>query len=150
MRPCARDPLDLSPRLFEFGRRIDADNATRPLLTGEAGDHPGMRGARHTADDDRVEEDAELGLLLGDLVGPASEPEPTELVVRCTGWDRVRSSTRAPDIVERCLPAVLEPDPESGLDEVDLSAHDSRQQDVAHPVVDRVRPVHPTFLDEAA
>ena len=55
------------------------------VLRGEAGDHPGLRRAGHGADDDRVEEDAQLGLLLGDLVGPAGEAEPAERMVGGAG-----------------------------------------------------------------
>ena len=54
------------------------------------------------------------------------------------GRDRVRrTAARARTSSSACLPAVLEPDAETGLDQLDVRAHDPRQQDVADPVVDR-------------
>jgi len=50
-------------------------------------------GAGHRADDDRIEEDAELPLLLRDLKGPVREAESTERVLRRTGRDAVRDTT---------------------------------------------------------
>ena len=75
------------------------------VLRREAGDHPGLRRAGDRADDDRVEEDAELRLLLGDLVGPAREAEPAERMVGRAGRDRVRLAAALLDRRERVLPA---------------------------------------------
>src|ERR1700738_2884941 len=47
---------DLRPGLIDPGRCVDAQHAARPVLAGEAGDHPGVGGPGDTADDDRVEE----------------------------------------------------------------------------------------------
>ena len=65
------------------------------------------------------------------------------------GRDRVRHAAVGANLVERVLPALLEADPEPGLDECYLGAHDSRQQDVADSVVHRVRPIDPTLLHQA-
>src|SRR5690606_957866 len=52
------------------------------------------------------------------------------------------------DALDGLGPAVLVADAELRPDEPDLGAHDARQQDVAHLVVDRVGPVDPALLDE--
>ena len=114
------------------------------------GDHPGLGAAGHRADDDRVEEDAELALLVGDLVGPVRVPEAAERVIRRPGRDRVRLAASIADLGQRLLPALLEPDPEAGLDQPDVRADQAADEDVADPVIDRVRPVHPALLDEDA
>jgi hypothetical protein len=129
---------------------VDADHPPRALLAGEPGDHPGLRAAGDRAHDHRVEEDAELALLRLDLVGPAREAEAAELVVRGAGRDRVRRAARGLDVGERLLPALLEADPEPGLDEAHVGAHDPAELDVADAVVDDVRPVDPALLHEDA
>ena len=123
----------------------------RPLLHGEAGDHPRLRRARDRADDDRVEEDAELALLLRDLVRPAGEAEPAERMVGRAGRDRVRLAAR---LLDRSASASCQlgrnADVEAGVDEADVGAHDPREQDVADLVVDGVGPVDPVLLHEHA
>ena len=52
------------------------------------------------------------------------------------------------DILERLLPALLEADPEARRMEADLRTHEARHQDVPHPVIRDIGPVHPVFLDE--
>ena len=96
----------------------------RPVLAGEPGDHPGLGRAGHAADDDRVEEDAELALLLLDLVGPVGEAETAERVVRGAGRDGVRRAAARLHVLERRLPRVLEPDAEAGRVEAYVGAHD--------------------------
>ena len=86
------------------------------LLQGrEAGDHARVRGPGHRADDDRVEEDAELLLLLGDLEGPVGETEPSERVLGSAGRDAVRRSAGLLDLTQRVLPRAADADVEAGL-----------------------------------
>ena len=66
------------------------------FLGSEPRDHPRLGGAGHRADDDRVEEDAELALLLCHLVSPACETEPAERMIRGTRGNRVRLSAALP------------------------------------------------------
>ena len=80
--------------------------ARRVLQRGEAGDHAGVRGAGDRAHDDRVEEDAELLLLLGDLVRPVGEAEPAERVLGRAGRDRVRRAAGVLDVA-RARPATM-------------------------------------------
>ena len=108
-----------------------------------------MRRAGDGADDDGVEE-AELALLLGHLVGPASEAEPAERVVGGAGRNRIRLAARLLDRRERVLPAPSDPDVEAGRVEPHVRTHDPREEDVADLVVDDVRPVHPVLLHEDA
>lgn len=54
-----------------------------------------------------------------------------------------------PDVVQRALPAVLELDAEAGLDQLDVGTHDPGQQNVAHSVADRIRPVDPALLHQS-
>ena len=68
------------------GRRLSAVSSQGR----EAGDHAGVRGASHRAHDDRVEVDAELVFLLGDLECPIGEAESAERVLRSAGRDAVR------------------------------------------------------------
>jgi hypothetical protein len=112
-------------------------------------DHPGLRGPCDGADDDRVEEDAEFLLLLLHLVGPVGEAQSAQSMVGRSGRDGVGDTAGRADLFQRVLPAFLEPDAEAGLDQFDLGAHDPRQQDVADPVVHRIRPVDPTLLHQA-
>ena len=74
---------------------------------------PACVRAGDRADDDRVEEDAELALLLLDLVRPAGEAEPAERMVGRAGRDRVRRAAARLDVGERLLPALLEADAEA-------------------------------------
>src|SRR5699024_4206845 len=46
------------------------------------------------------------------------------------------------------LPALLEADAEPGFYELDLGAHDPRQDNVADPIVHRIRPVDPALLHQ--
>jgi len=70
-------------------------------------------------------------------------------VVGGTGRDRVRGTTLGADFLQGVLPAFLEADPEAGLDEFDVSAHDPGEQDVTDPVIHRIGPVHPALLNQA-
>ena len=124
LRRAARDPRDLLPRLPDCRRAVDPDDVAWPLLAGEAGDHPGLGRAGHRADDDRVEEDAQLGLLGRDLVGPAGEPVTAERMVGCARGDRVRLPARLLHGFECLLPAPPEADVEACLREPDVGAHD--------------------------
>ena len=85
----AGDARDLVARPVDRRRPVDAEHAPLALLPREAGNHPGLRRTGHGADDDRVEEDAQLGLLLLDLVGPVGESQPAERSLnRFPGADR--------------------------------------------------------------
>src|SRR3954447_25517024 len=130
------------------GRGVDADHAARAILVSEAGDHARVGGAGDRADHDRVEEDAELGLLLGDLARPVGEPEDAEAVLGRAGRDAVRPAAGRAHVLQRALPRVADADVEAGRIELDVRAHDPREQDVADLVVDRVGPVDPLLRDE--
>jgi hypothetical protein len=119
-------------------------------MPGEARDHPRLRRAGDRADDDRVEEDAELRLLLGDLVCPAREAVAAEWMVGRAGRDRVRLAAARLDVGERLLPARPEPDVEAARVEPHVGAHDPREQDVPDLVVDGVGPLDPVLLHEHA
>src|SRR5262249_56692761 len=95
-------------------------------------------------------EDAERGLLLGDLLRPAHVPEAAEPVVGGSRGDRVRLPAPRFDVLDRLLPALLEADSELGPDEPHLRPENPREQDVPHPVVHRVRPLDPALLEEDA
>src|SRR3569833_2079982 len=103
-RGAARDPRDLLPRLQHGRAAVDPEDAPLPVLAGEAGDHPRLRRARDGADDDRVEEDAELALLGLDLVCPPCEAVAAEWVSGRAGRDRVRLPSARLDVGERLLP----------------------------------------------
>ena len=133
-----------------LAERVDPDDAAAARLPREARDHPGLGAPGDGAHDDRVEENAELPLLLLDLLRPLREAETAQPVVRRAGRDGVRPSAAGLDVPDRPLPAFLEPDPEPRLHEPDVRAHHPAQQDVAHPVVDGVGPVHPALLDQHA
>ena len=64
--------------------------------------------------------------------------------------NRVRRAAGLLDVVDRLFPALLEADAEAGLHEPHVGAHDAAEHDVADPVVDDVRPVHPALLHEHA
>ena len=112
------------------------------------GDHAGVGRPGDGADDDRVEEDAELGLLLLHLLRPLREAEPAERVLRGAGRDAVRRAAGVTDLLHRLLPRRADADVEAGGVEADVGAHDPRQQDVADLVVDGVRPVDPLLLHQ--
>ncbi len=103
-RGATRDPRDLIPRLRNGRRPVDPEHAPLLVLQRKAGDHPGLRRAGDRADDDRVEEDVELALLVGDLLGPPREPVAAERMVGRTGRDRVRLAAPSLDVRERLLP----------------------------------------------
>src|SRR5581483_5448205 len=107
------------------------------------GDHARLRRAGDGADDDRVEEEAELRLLTCDLLRPARVAEPAQRVVGRPRGDRVRLAARRLDVGERLLPALLEADPEVRLLEPHVGAEDPTEEDVPDAVVDRVRPLDP-------
>ena len=77
------DTLRLLRRVERGGEHlsVDAEHRSFPFLKGEAGDHAGLGRAGNGADDDRVEEDAELALLRLHLHGPAREAVTAERVV---------------------------------------------------------------------
>ncbi len=143
-------PRDLCERLRRPGRAVDAQHAPLALLRGEPDHHPGLRAARDRAHDDGVEEDAQLPLLLGDLARPARVAEPAERVIRRARRDRVRLAAAGLDVGQRRLPALLEPDPEAGLDQPHVGAEDAAELDVPDAVVHGVRPVDPALLHEHA
>jgi hypothetical protein len=70
----AGDPADLVAGLVDRRRGVDPEHPARAaagvLEGGEPSDHASVRRAGDRADDDGVEDDAELLLLLDDLVGP--------------------------------------------------------------------------------
>ena len=84
-------------------------------------------------------------LLLSHLIGPVSEPQPAEPVLGRTGGDAVRLTPSLLHLTKRVLPRRADTDVEPGRVEPDISAHDPRQQDIAHLVVDRVVPLQPIF-----
>ena len=141
--------VDLLARLggLRRRRRCRAPGAAgrRPARGGEAGDHAGLRAAGHRADDDRVEEDAELALLLGDLVRPAREAEPAERVVGGAGRDRVRrAAARRTISASACSQLSLKPMPKPGLHQAHVGADEPAEQDVADLVVDARRASRPS------
>src|SRR6185437_13634365 len=86
----AGDPGNLVAGLPDRRRGIDAKDSSGatlgPLIQGrEAGDHAGMGGAGHRADNDRVEEDTQLLLLLRDLKCPVGEAESSKRVLGRAG-----------------------------------------------------------------
>ena len=111
----AGDLLHLGARLGDLRGRVDAEHAARPVLSGEPGDHAGVGAAGHGAHDDRVEVDAELLLLLVDLVGPVREPQSAQSGGRTrrpgSGTGCRRRSAPPPG---RSPSSVLEPDAEAG------------------------------------
>ncbi len=120
------------------------------MLRREPGDHSRLGRAGDGADDDRVEEDTELALLGGDLIGPARETETTERMVGASRRDCVRPAASLGDGRERFLEARPEADIETGCDEPHVRAHDPREEDVPDTVVDDVRPVDPVLADDDA
>ena len=142
------DPLHLRAGLLELGRGVDADHPARAVLAGEAGDHPGVGGAGDGADDDRVEEDAELASCCATSRAQLAKPSPPRrwseapagMAYGVPPAARTSSSARSQQS--------LDADAEAGRVEPDVGAHDPREQDVADPVVDRVRPVHPALLHQ--
>ena len=146
----AGDPQHLGVRLGGLGRAVDADHAPAAALEGEPGDHAGLRRAGDRADDDRVEEDAEIALLLRHLDRPAGEAEAAERMVGGAGRDRVRLAAGLLHVAQRLLPRLLEADAEAGLDEPHVGAAEARHEDVADPVVGDVGPVDPALLHQHA
>ena len=149
-RGVTRDPQHLRVRLGGLRRAVDAEHAAAAALEGEAGDHAGLRRARDGADDDRVEVDAEIAFLLGQLDRPAREAEAAERMVGGTGRDRVRLAARLLHVAQRLLPRLLEADAEAGLDQPHVGAAEPRHEDVADPVVGHVGPVDPALLYQHA
>jgi hypothetical protein len=111
---------------------------------------PGVGRAGDRAHDDRVEEDAEGLLLLGDLEGPVGESEPTERVFGGAGGDRVGRAAAGLDLAQGVLPRVADADVEAVRVQARVGAHHPREQDVADLVVHRVVPGDPLLLHEAA
>jgi hypothetical protein len=95
-----------------------------------------------------VEEEPQFLFLLLDLVGPVREAEAAQPVVGRARRDGVRAAPGGPDVLQRLLPAGLDADAEALVDQPDVGPHDPGEQDVAHPVVDRVGPVNPVLLDQ--
>ena len=71
-------------------------------------------------------------------------------MVRRAGGDRIGLAALPADILERVLPALLEADAETLVDQLDMGAEDAAHQDVADPVVDRIVPVDPALLHQPA
>ena len=71
-------------------------------------------------------------------------------MIRGAGRDGVRLPATVADLGQGLFPALLEPDPEAGLDQPHVRADQPADEDVADAVVDRVRPVHPALLDQDA
>ena len=80
----------------------------------------------HGAHDDVIEEDVELGLLLGHLARPVGEAQAAERMIRGAGRDGVRLAARVDDRVEGPLPTVADADVEAGWVEAHVAAHDPR------------------------
>ncbi len=112
----AGDLRDMFTCLFDLGRSVYSDHAAWAVLGREAHDHARLGRPGDSADDDRVEEHPQLGLLRGDLAGPAREPETPEPVIRRTSGNRVGDSAFGPDVFECHLPAVFDADPELRVD----------------------------------
>src|SRR3984893_10257754 len=146
----ASDSRYLIPGLRGLRRAVDAKHTPRLGLRGEPRDHAGLGAARDTAYDDGVEEDAQLPLLLFNLLRPSTAAEATERMIRSTGGEGIGPTAGSRDLSKSLVPTLLEPDPESRTDQPDIGAEDSTEQDVAHPVINRVRPVHPALLDQDA
>src|SRR3954462_9095019 len=70
-----------------------------------------MGGASDPADDHCVKEDAQLLLLLLHFVGPVGEAETAKTMVGRTGREGVRYPAPCADLLQRVLPALLEPIP---------------------------------------
>src|SRR5699024_5083883 len=148
-----RAPVARGVRLLGRGGVVDADDlagsAPGGLEGGEAGDLSRVGRSRHRAHDDGVEEDAELPLLLGDLIGPVRESEASELVLRGSGRDRVRLPSGLVDLGQGVLPARADADVEARRIETDIGAHEARELDIADLVVARIIPIDPALLHEA-
>ena len=105
------------------------------ILNGETGDHAGVRGTGHGADDDVVEEHVVLRFLRRHLARPVGEPEPAERMVGGASRDRVRLAAGLDHRVDRLLPRVAETDVEAGRIDPHVAAHDPAELDVADLVV---------------
>jgi hypothetical protein len=75
--------------------------ARAPPPARRSRNYPGLRRAGDGADDHGVEEDAELLLLVGDLIRPARKPETAERMVGGAGRDRIRLASALLDRRER-------------------------------------------------
>ena len=112
---------------------------------------PGLGAAGHRADDDGVEEDAELALLLGDLVRPARRSRARRAggPRRRPGWRTAcRRAPRPPR--SACSQLSLKPMPNPALTSRTSAPASRLMQDVADLVVDGVRPVDPALLHQHA
>jgi hypothetical protein len=89
-----------------------------------------------------------LPVTLDHLVRPVRETQPAQPVVGRAGRDRVGGTAGSDDLGEGRLPALLEPDAETGLHQPHVGPGQPADQDVADLVVDAVRPVHPALLHE--
>ena len=151
-RPCrARDARDLRARLGRLRRAVDADHAALAVLGAKPAIMPACVEpvTEHTID--RVEEDAELALLLLDLRRPAREAEAAERVVRGAGRDRVRLAAAPPRRRRSaCSQLSLKPIPKPAFTSRTSAPMMRLSMDVADAVVDDVRPVDPALLHEHA
>ena len=150
----AGDACDLVAGLLQGGGGVDPEDpaldAGQLLEGGKPGDHPGVRRARHGADDDGVEEDPEGLLLLGDLERPVGEPQSAVLVLGGSGRDRIGGAAGLLDFAQGVFPRVADTDVEAGGVEATVRAHHPGEQDVADLVVHRVLPRDPLLLHETA
>ena len=80
---------------------------TRPIR--EPRDHACVRRSGDRADDDRVEEHAELALLRLDLARPRGKPEAAEGMVETLPRESRGLPATRHNICECLLPALLEP-----------------------------------------
>ena len=145
-----RDTSNLFPGLIRFGRRVDADDGMCIVSQGKTGDHAGLRATGHRTHEDVVEGNAELDLLLLDLLRPSGKAEAAEGMVRRPRRDGVGLAPTIFDLEDRLFPALFESDAEARVHETNVSPHQATEQDVAYAVVGHVGPLHPTLLDEDA
>ena len=145
---------DLLARLGGLRGPVDAQHAAGPRSGLPRAAKPAIIPAcvlpvtEHTID--RVEEDAELALLLGHLVRPVRVPEPAQLVVGRAGRDRVGLAAARLDVGRACSQLSLKPIPNPAFTSRTSAPASAADQDVADLVVHRVGPVHPRLLHEHA
>ena len=111
---------------------------------------PGHSGPGNSANDNGIEEEAELALLLLDLEGPAGEAEAAEGVVGGAGGDVVGLAAGGGELLLHALEGVLVLDAEGGRVQARVGPHEPRQLDVADLGVPGVLPRHPLLLHEGA
>src|SRR5262249_60309348 len=118
------------------------------IVGRETYDHSPLGGASDNAHDYVVELEAHLRLLGAHLLSKADIAESAVLVHRGAGRDGIGLPARILHRLDGVLPALTETDVEAVGDDAALGAHQTRQQDIADSVVDRILMRDPAFLDD--